>query len=112
MHGSELMSVPAVLELGLLSISLRVVRVNLVQGLLFCVQKPGSFLQPEKLEDDVHEVEPAGGLQKPPSVQCQRFSDNRKGDRRWNDVMNAQIIQLFGWEIGEHTENLPAFEFQ
>lgn len=110
-RGSELMDVPVVLEFGLLSVGLDIVRASLVQGFLFRVQKPGSFSQTEKIEDDVREIEPAGGLQQLLSVQCHCFSDNWKGDRRRDDVMNAQIVQLLGWEIGKHGEDLPAFEF-
>jgi len=111
-RGRELMDVPAVLEFGLLSVGLDVVRASLVQGFLFCIQKPGPFFQPEKLEDDVREIEPAGGLHQLLSVQCHGLSDNWKGDRRWNDVMNAQIIKLFGREIGKHGKDLPALELQ
>ena len=110
--GSKGVGIPVVFELGLLSISLNVVCAGLSQGLLFCMQKPGSFLQPEELEDDVREIEPAGNLQQFPRVQRHGFPEKRKGDRSWNDVMNAQVIQLFSREIRKHREDLPAFEFQ
>ena len=67
-RNSELMDVPAVLELSLLSVGFDVVPAGLVQGFLFCVQKPEPFLQPEKFEDNVREIEPAGGLQQPLGV--------------------------------------------
>lgn len=108
----ELMDVPAVLEFGLLSVGFDVVRTSLVQGFLFCIQKPGPFFQPEKLEDDVREIKPAGGLHQLLSVQCYGSPDNWKGDRRWDDVMDAQIIKLFGREIGKHGEDLPTLELQ
>ena len=111
-RGSKLVGIPAVIELDLLSVGLVIVRTSLAQGFSFCIQKPGPFLQPEKLEDNVREVEPAGGLQQLLRVQCHGFSENWKGDRSRDDVVNAQIIQLLGREIGEHGENLPTFEFQ
>jgi len=106
------MDVPAVLELSLLGVGFDVLPVSLVQGFLFCVQNPEPFPQPEKFKDNVREIEPAGGLQQLLGVQCHGFSDNWKCDRRWDDVMNTQVIQVLGWEIGEHGEDLPTFEFQ
>jgi len=55
-------------------------------------------------------IEPARGLRQFLGVQCHGLSDNWKGDHGW-DLMNAQIIQLFGQEIGKHGEDLPKFEF-
>jgi len=51
-RGSELIDVPAVLELGLLSVSFDVVPVSLVKGPPPSIQKPKRFFQPEKFEDD------------------------------------------------------------
>jgi hypothetical protein len=110
--GSEFVGLPAMLELDLLSSGLGAVRIGLAQGFFFCVQKPGPFLQPEELEDNVCEIEPAGCLQQLLRVQCHSFSEKRKGDRSWNDVMDTQVIQLFSRKIRKHCENLPAFEFE
>lgn len=62
-RGSELMGVPAVLELNLLGVGFDILPISLVQGFLFCVQNPEPFPQPEKFKDNVREIEPAGGLQ-------------------------------------------------
>ena len=111
-RSSECMGVPAVLELGLLSVGFGAVCVGLAQGFFFRVQKSRSLLQPEKLENDVREVEPAGSLGQLLRVQSHSFPEKREGNRSRNDVVNAQVIQLFSWKIRKHRENLPAFEFQ
>lgn len=109
---SECVGIPAAFEFGPLNVSLGAVRIGLSQDSFFCVQKPRPFLQPEKFEDDIREVEPAGDLQQLPRVQRHGFPKNGEGDRSWNDVMNAEVIQLFSRKIRKHRENLPAFEFQ
>lgn len=109
---SDHVGIPVVFEFGPLSVSLDAVRIGLSQGFFFCVQKPGPFLQPEKLEDDIREVEPAGDLQQLPRVQRHGFPKKGEGDRSWDDAMNAEVIQLFSRKIRKHRENLPAFEFQ
>lgn len=96
---SELVGFPAFFELGLLRASLDTIRADLVQAFLFCIQKSSPLLQSEKLEENVCKVEPAGDLQQLLRIQQDRFSENWKSDRSWNDVVNAQVIQLFRREI-------------
>lgn len=103
---------PGVFELCFIGVGLRAVRVGSAQGLLFRVQKPSPFLQSEELEEKVCKVEPARGLQQLLRIQCDSFPENGEGDRSWNDVVNAQVIQMFRGVIREHREDLPTFEFQ
>ena len=88
----ELEGLPAGLELSLLSVGFGIVRVGLAQGLLSCVQKPSPLLQSEELQENVREIEPARGLQQLLPIQCDGLSEDREGDRSWDDVVNAQII--------------------
>ena len=111
-RGSQPVGLPAVLEFGLLGICFGTVHVGPAQGFFFCVQQASPFLQPEKFEENVRKIKPARGLRQLLRVQRDSSSENWKGDRSWNDIVNAQVIELLRREIRKHRKNLPTFEFQ